>query len=110
MGAVLKLAKAKKTAQKAAGSKDLLEAIVDPILRAALVTLSENDQRLARAAQQNLTGVLKRLETLEAIVFAQSVLIADLRGKPLTPQQRTKISQVLKRQGKRPSKRQKGRL
>jgi hypothetical protein len=65
------------------------------------MTLHENDENLARAAKLNLMEVFKRLETLEAVVFAQSVLIADLRGKPLTPKQREKISRVLKRQGKR---------
>jgi hypothetical protein len=104
MGEVLQLPKGKKTVKKAVRSKDFPEGIADPILRTAFVTLHENDQRLARAAKLNLMEVLKRLETLEALVFAQSVLIADLRGKPLTPKQRAKISQVLKQQGKRPSK------
>jgi hypothetical protein len=104
MGEVLKLPKGRKTGKKAIRSKDFPMAIVDPIIRAAFVTLYDNDERLARAARLNLKDILKRLETLEAIVFAQSVLIADLRGKPLTPQQRAMISQVLKRQGKRPLK------
>ncbi len=101
MGEVLKLAKSKKTVKKAVRSKDFPEGIADPILRAAFATLYENDHRLARAAELNLSEVLKRLDTLEAIVFAQSVLIADLRGKPLTPKQRAKISEVLQRHGKR---------
>ena len=101
MGEVLELPKGKKTVKKAMRSKDFPEAIADPILRAAFVTLYDNDQRLARAAKLNLMEMSKRLETLEAIVFAQSILIADLRGKPLTPKQRAKISQVLKRKGKR---------
>jgi hypothetical protein len=100
MEEVLKLPKDKKTVKKASGSKGFPESISDPDLRAAFLTLYDNDQRLARVARLNLVEVGKRLETLEAIVFAQSVLIADLRGKPLTPQQREKISRVLKRQGK----------
>jgi len=103
MGKVLKLPTGKKAAKKAGRSKGLFEDIGDPILRAAFMTLYENDQRLAKAAKLNLMEVLTRLENLEAIVFAQSVLIADLRGKPLTPKQRAKISQVLQRQGKQPS-------
>jgi hypothetical protein len=90
--------------KKAGRNKDSFEAIADPILRTAFRTLYDNDQRLAKAAKLNLMEIVKRLENLEAIVFAQSILIADLRGKPLTPKQRTKISQVLKLQGKRPSK------
>lgn len=101
MGEVLKLPKSKKTEKKAVRSKDFPVAVADPILRAAFITLYENDQRLARVAKLNLMEVFKRLETLEALVFAQSVLIADLRGKPLTARQRAKISQVLKQQGKR---------
>jgi hypothetical protein len=101
MGEVLKLPKRKKTVKKAVRNKGFLEAIADPVLRAAFVALYENDQRLAKAAQLNLMEVCERLETLEAIVFAQSVLIARLRGKPLTLKQRAKISQVLKRKGKR---------
>jgi hypothetical protein len=104
MGEVLKLPKGKKTAEKAAGSKDFPEVVADRILRAAFMMLYENDRRLARAAKLNLMEICKRLEKLEAIVFAQSVLIGDLRGKPLTLKQRAKISQVLKRQGKRSSK------
>jgi hypothetical protein len=45
--------------------------------------------------------VCKRLETLEAIVFAQSILIAELRGRPLTPKQQAKLSRILKYRGKR---------
>jgi hypothetical protein len=103
MGEVLKLpeSKSKKSLQKAMGNKSLPQTIADPNLRAALMTLHENDENLARAAKLNLMEVFKRLETLEAVIFAQSVLIADLRGKPLTPKQREKISRVLKRQGKR---------
>jgi hypothetical protein len=99
MGEVLKLPKRKKPTKKAVGNKGFPEAIADPNLRAALMTLYENDEHLARAAKLNLMEVFKRLETLEAIVFAQSVLIADLRDKPLTQKQRAKISQVLKRKG-----------
>jgi hypothetical protein len=101
MGEVLKLPKGRKTGKNAIISKGFPVAIADPIIRAAFVTLYDNDERLARATKLNLKEVFKRLEILEAIVFAQSVLIADLRGKPLTPQQRAMISQVLKRQGKR---------
>jgi hypothetical protein len=102
MGEVLKLpeSKSKKSLQKTMGNKSLPQTIADPNLRAALMTLHENDENLARAAKLNLMEVFKRLETLEAVVFAQSVLIADLRGKPLTPQQREKISRVLQQQGK----------
>jgi|WetSurMetagenome_2_1015567.scaffolds.fasta_scaffold443692_1 hypothetical protein len=103
MGKLLKLPTGRKAVKKAGRSKGLFEDIGDPILRAAFMTLYENDQRLAKAAKLNLMEVLTRLENLEAIVFAQSVLIADLRGKPLTTRQRAKISQVLKIQGKRPS-------
>jgi hypothetical protein len=74
--------------------------VVDPHLRAALLALSENDQHLAKVAKLNLMEVINRLDTLEAIVFAQSVLIAELRGKPLTPQQQAKISGVLRRKVK----------
>jgi hypothetical protein len=104
MGEVLKLPKGKKPVKKAVRSTDFPEGISDPILRAAFVTLYDNDQRLARAAKLNLMEIVKRLETLEALVFAQSVLIADLRGKPLTPRRRAQISQVLNQQGKRPLK------
>ncbi len=101
MGEVLNLPKRKKPIHKAGRNKGFPDAISDPHLRAALMTLYENDEHLARAAKLNLMEVFNRLETLEAIVFAQSVLIADLRGRPLNQKQRAKISQVLKRQGKR---------
>ena len=102
MGEVLKLpeSKRKKSLQKAMRHKSLPQVIADPFLRAALTALQENDENLARAAKLSLMEVFKRLETLEAVVFAQGVLIADLRGKPLTPQQREKISRVLNQQGK----------
>ena len=104
MGEVLKLPKGKKTAKKAGRNKDFPDGIADPVLRAAFLTLYENDRSLARAAKLNLMEIFKRLENLEAIVFAQSVLIADLRGNPLTPKQRAKISQVLHQQRKRSAK------
>jgi hypothetical protein len=99
MGEVLELPKGKKPGKKTTGNRGFPGAVADPRVRAALLTLYENDQHLARAAKIHVREVLKRLDTLEAIVFAQSVLIADLRGKPLTPKQRTKISRVLKRRG-----------
>ena len=103
MGEVLKLPKGKKTTKKAGSNKDF-EGIADPILRAAFMTLYENDRRLAKAAKLNLMEVWTRLENLEAIVFAQSVLIADLRGKPLTAKQRAKISKILNQPGEKSEK------
>jgi len=99
---VLKLPEGKRAAKKADRNKDI-EAITDPILRAALKTLHENDQCLAKAVRLNLMEVLTRLENLEAIVFAQGVLIADLRGKPLTGKQRAQFIRILKLPGKQSS-------
>ena len=101
MGEVLQLSQRKEPVRKTTGRKKFANANADPALRAALKTLYENDQQLARVAKLNLMEVFKRLDTLEAIVFAQSVLIAELRGQPLTAKQRTKISHVLKRKGKK---------
>ena len=100
MGVVLELPKKKKSAKKTTGAKGFPRGVADPHLRAALLTLSENDQHLAKVAKLNLMEVMNRLDTLEAIVFAQSVLIAELRGRPLTSKQRAKISEVLRRKGK----------
>lgn len=101
MGEVLQLPKKKKAERQTFRSRGFATGVSDPTLRAALLTLYENDQHLARVAKLNLMEAFKRLDTLEAIVFAQSVIIAELRGQPLTPQQRAKISGVLKRKGKK---------
>ena len=101
MGQVLKLPTWKKSVRKASSSRGFANAVADPNIRAALLTLSENNQHLARVAKLAMMEVFKRLDTLEAIVFAQSVLIAELRGQPLTPKQRAKISNILKRKGKK---------
>jgi hypothetical protein len=100
MGVVLELPKKRKLVKKTSGDQGFPRGIADPHLRAALLALAENDQHLAKVAKLNLMEVINRLDTLEAIVFAQSVLIAELRGKPLTSEQRAKISGVLRRKGK----------
>ena len=101
MGEVLKLPTRKKAVKKATGNGGFAKAVADPTIRAALLTLNENDQRLARVAKLTLMEVFKRLDTLEAVVFAQSILIAELRGQPLDAKQQAKISGVLERQGKK---------
>ena len=101
MGEVLQLSPGKEPVRKTAGRKNFAKAIADPTMRAALQTLYENDEQLARVAKLNLMEVFTRLDTLEAIVFAQSVLIAELRGQPLTDGQQKKISNVLKRKDKK---------
>jgi hypothetical protein len=101
MGEVLQLPKRKKSVRQTSSHRGFATAVADPTLRAALLTLYENDEHLARVTKLTLMEVFKRLDTLEALVFAQSVLIAELRGQPLTPQQRAKISGVLKRKGKK---------
>jgi hypothetical protein len=101
MGEVLQLCQRKEPGRKTTGGKKFAHAIADPALRAALQTLQENDEQLARVARLNLMEVFERLDTLEAIVFAQSVLLAELRGRPLTARQRRKISKVLKGQSKK---------
>ena len=106
MGEVLELPKRKKSVKKVTSNQGLPNSIADPHIRAAFVALSENDKHLARVAKLSLMEVYRRLDTLEAIVFAQSVLIADLRGNPLNSKQRAKISSVLKRTGKRPLNRE----
>lgn len=100
MGKVLELFKSKKPAKKTAVEKIFPGGVTDPHMRSALLTLYENDKHLAKVAKLNLMELMNRLDTLEAIVFAQGVLIAELRGKPLTSRQRAKISRVLQRQGK----------
>jgi hypothetical protein len=101
MGEVVKLPKRKIPVKRDIRNKGFPDAVADPHLRAALLTLYENDEHLARAAKLNLMEVCKRLETLEAIVFAQSILIAELRGRPLTPKQQAKLSRILKYRGNR---------
>ena len=101
MGEVLELPQRKKSVRQTTRNKGFANTVADPHVRDALFTLNENDQHLARVAKLNLMEVFRRLDTLEALVFAQSVLIADLRGQPLTLKQRDKISRVLQRKGKK---------
>ncbi len=72
-------------------------AIDDPHLRAALMALYENDKQLDRVSGKTFKKIFRRLETLEALVFAQSIMIAELRGTPLTPEQKDKIVGILRR-------------
>ena len=101
MAEVLQLPKRKKSVKQTTRNKGFANAVADLAARAAFQALHKNDQHLARVVKLNLMEVFRRLDTLEAIVFAQSVLIAEIRGEPLTNKQRAKISGVLKRKGKK---------
>ncbi len=100
MGEVIRLPRQRKSAKKSAKKRNrrkvLVGAVEDPHIRSALMALYANDRDLDRVASQTFKRVFKRLEALEAIVFAQSILIAELRGNPLTPEQRTKIVDILR--------------
>lgn len=100
MGEIVQLPKRMKWFKKVSRLREIPDTVADPQLRAVLTALCENDNHIARVAKLSLMEMHQRLDTLEGIVFAQSVLLADLRGKPLTPKQRAKISSVLKRKGK----------
>ncbi len=100
MAEVLQLPQRQRSEGKTATSTGFADAVGDPQVRAALHALHENDEHLAHVAKLNLMEVFERLDTLEAIVFAQGILIAELRGQPLTAKQRAKMSGVLNRKGK----------
>jgi hypothetical protein len=99
MGEVLELSQRKKSVKKTNRNKDFPKSIADPNIRAAFMALCENHEILAKVSEKYLMEVFRRLDTLEAIVFAQSIMIADLRGESLTPKQKTKLSHILKRKG-----------
>lgn len=100
MGEVLQLPKRRKPGKETKGDKEIEPNASEQSILAALAALAETDKHLARVYKLNLMEVFRRLDTLEGIVFAQSVLIAELRGKPLTPKQRGKLFGVLRRKGK----------
>jgi hypothetical protein len=99
MAEVLQFPKRPRTAKKTSRSDGFANAVADANVRFALQALNDNDEHLARVIKLSLMEVCRRLETLEAIVFAQSVLIAELRDQPLTVRQRAGISRVLARGG-----------
>ncbi len=103
MAEVLQLPKRPKSEGKTTKATGFADAVADPQVRAALHALQENDEYLAHVAKLNLMEVFERLETLEAIVFAPGVLIAELRGQPLTAKQRAQMFGVLNRKGKKTS-------
>lgn len=95
MGEVLKLPRRKKAAKKTNRAKVLAGAVGDPCLRSVLLSLYDNDLRLHRMAERSLKAIFQRLDALEALVFSQSVLIAELRGQPLSPEQQSIIAKLL---------------
>jgi hypothetical protein len=96
MGEVIKLPRRKKSAGRAKREQVLASAIDDAHIRAALLALYENDKQLDRVSSQTFKKIFRRLETLEALVFAQSIIIAELRGTPLTLEQKDKIVDILR--------------
>ena len=96
MGDVIKLPRRQKSVKRTKRERVLEGAIDDPHIRAALMALYENDQQLDRVSGQTFKKIFRRLETLEALVFAQSIMIAELRGTPLTPEQKDKIVGILR--------------
>lgn len=96
MGDVIKLPRRRQSMRKTNQERVLEGAIDDPHLRAALMALYENDKQLDRVSGQTFKKIFRRLETLEALVFAQSIMIAELRGTPLTPEQKDKIVGILR--------------
>ena len=96
MGEVLMLPRRKKPVRKTRRKKVLEQAFDDPHLQAALMALYDNDKRLDRVASQTFKKIFKRLETLEGLVFAQSIIIAELRGQSLTPEQVRQIASMLR--------------
>jgi hypothetical protein len=96
MGEVIKLPRRKKSVGRAKREQVLASAIDDAHIRAALLALYENDKQLDRVSSQTFKKIFRRLETLEALVFAQSIIIAELRGTPLTLEQKDKIVDILR--------------
>ena len=96
MGNVIKLPRRKKSLRKTKRERVLEGAIDDPHIRAALLALYENDKQLDRVSGQTFKKIFRRLETLEALVFAQSIVIAELRGNPLTDEQKDKLVGILR--------------
>ena len=96
MGEVLKLPYRKKATRNTQQERVLSNTIDDPYILAALMALYDNDKRLDRMASRTFTKIFKRLETLEALVFAQSIMIAELQGHPLTPEQKGKIAAIMR--------------
>jgi hypothetical protein len=81
MGVVLQLPKGKASGKQVPEHKGFARDVADPALRAALAALNDHNHYLARVARINLLEVFQRLDTLEAVVFAQSALIAELRSQ-----------------------------
>jgi hypothetical protein len=98
MGDVVRLPGRKNSVRRHKQKRVLERAINDPNLRAALLALYENDQQLDRVSSQAFGKIFRRLEVLEALVFAQSIMIAELRGTPLSSEQKDKIGEILRRQ------------
>jgi hypothetical protein len=98
MGDVVRLPGRKNSVRRHKQKRVLERAINDPNLRAALLALYENDQQLDRVSSQAFRKIFRRLEVLEALVFAQSIMIAELRGTPLSSEQKDKIGEILRRQ------------
>lgn len=96
MGDVIKLPRRRKPLSRSRREEALEGAIADPHVRAALLALYENDKQLDRVSGRTFKKIFRRLETLEALVFAQSIMIAELRGSPLTPEQKDKIVSILR--------------
>ncbi|MDI6853128.1 MAG: hypothetical protein QME75_05925 [Deltaproteobacteria bacterium] len=101
MGEVLKLPRRKKAVKKTRARREMVlaNAFDDPHLQAALLALYDNDKQLDRMASQAFKKIFKRLEKLEALVFAQSLIIAELRGKPLTPEKLEQVANILRQEG-----------
>jgi hypothetical protein len=95
MGEVLKLPRRKKAIRQKSQERVLAQWFDDPRLQAAFMALYDNDKWLDRVVSRTFQEIFKRLETLEALVFAQSIMIAELRGHPLTPEQKRKIADIL---------------
>jgi|GEM_PF-2004647 hypothetical protein len=101
MGEVLQLLRRWKPGKDTGGYKEIQPPLTDRQIREALAALAEYDKHLAKVVRLNLMEVCKRLDTLEGIVFAQSILIAQLRGKPLGPKQQGDLYGVLRRKRKK---------
>lgn len=95
MGEVLKLSRRKNAVRQKSQERVLAQWFNDPRLQAALMALYDNDKWLDRVVSRTFQEIFKRLETLEALVFAQSIMIAELKGQPLTSEQKRKIADIL---------------
>ena len=99
MGEVLKLPRRKKAVRQKSREMVLAQWFDDPRLQAAFMALYDNDKQIDRVVNRTFQKVFRRLETLEGLVFAQSIVIAELRGHSLTPDQKKKITDVLALKG-----------